>query len=305
MVQYFAMITLVAIFIAASFAETPLNQYPMIISHDAVSGEIVSDRDHVLSDWTKTQSTGLTSQLDCGARAFDYRPQIKGDMIYGHHGGVTVYKPMEESVQEILKWTAANPIDLIILYISHPDGDNCYEQVSHLLSKYGVYQLSDCSKINSLTYEGALKLAGSNRLFAIFDCTEENFDENINCYGKDFVCYDDPSWGPTNTSSVPFSHLSTHLQAITAKDPTTDYKNMLWMAQAHWQSSAETITLGTLHRSSLVLDESRSEINLWVQKQVEAGAFSHLNFLELDQVCDNGPAIYTALKKKQTMMLKK
>lgn len=262
MVRVFETATLIGMLTAASVfiiaAETPLNQYPMILSHDAVRSEIVPDRDHVLSDWTKTQATGLVSQLDCGSRSFDYRPQCKRDTIYGHHGGVTIYKPMEESLQEILKWTSANPSDLVILYISHPDGDGCYEQVQQLLSKYGVYQLSDCSRIDSLTYEGAMNLAGSNRLFALFDCTEENYDDKISCYGKDFVCYDDSNWGPTNTSSVPFDHLATHLQGVTAKNPAVDYKNSMWMAQAHWQSSAETVTLGTLHRSSLVLDEVRS-----------------------------------------------
>ncbi len=40
-----------------------LTQYSMLMSHDAVSGEIIEDRDHVVADWTKTQSVGILGQL--------------------------------------------------------------------------------------------------------------------------------------------------------------------------------------------------------------------------------------------------
>jgi hypothetical protein len=47
-----------------------LNRYPIIMSHDAATGEIVEERDHVVDDWAKTQSVGLVEQLNCGARSF-------------------------------------------------------------------------------------------------------------------------------------------------------------------------------------------------------------------------------------------
>ena len=48
-----------------------LNHYPMIMSHDAVSGELDEVRDFVVTDWTRTQGVGLVGQLDCGSRSFD------------------------------------------------------------------------------------------------------------------------------------------------------------------------------------------------------------------------------------------
>ena len=76
--------------------DTLLTSLPLIMSHDAASGEIIEERDHVVMDWTKTQSVGLVGQLDCGARAFDYRPYLdKHDVLYAHHGPVVIHTTME------------------------------------------------------------------------------------------------------------------------------------------------------------------------------------------------------------------
>lgn len=279
-----------------------LTQYPMILSHDSASGEISEERDFIVAKWSKTQSVGLVEQLNCGARAFDYRPSMKKDgKIFAHHGGVTIHVPMEESLRQVISWANIHSEDLVIFYLSHFDGDGCETAVEDLLKKNAVYYVKDCSLLQSLTYASAKKeasrvgskLGRKGAVMALFDCTEENYDSKINCYGKDFVCYD--SW-PKNSSSIPFSHLSSHLQAVTSvSDPGQSYGHQMWMAQAHWQSTAESVSLGTLHESSLVLDVQRSQINQWLTNQVSGKAFKHLNFLEVDEVCDNGTNLYQAL----------
>ena len=65
---------------------------------------------------------------------------------------------------------------------------------------------------------------------------------------------------------------------------------------AHWQSTAESIAIGTLHNSSLLLDESRSNMNGWMAEAITKRTFQHLNIVEVDNVCDNGIAIYNAIK---------
>lgn len=276
-----------------------LTQYPIIMSHDSASGEINEHRDFIVAKWSKTQSVGLVDQLNCGTRAFDYRPSLNKDgKIYAHHGGITIRVPMEESLHQVLNWSAENPDDLVIFYLSHFDGDGCESAVESLLQKNDVFYVKDCSALATLTYSNAKAAATKSKLgrkgatMAIFDCTEENYDEKINCYGKDFVCYD--SW-PQNTSSIPFEHLSTHLQSVTSVDPSSSYASKMWMAQAHWQSTAASVTLGTLHESSLVLDVTRSRINYWLENEIAQHRFAHLNFLEVDEVCDNGNNIYKAL----------
>lgn len=286
--------------VAVASGSTLLSQYPMVMAHDSMSGEIDEKRDKIVAKWSKTQSVGIVEQLKCGTRSFDYRPTLKDGKIYAHHGGVTIRVTMQETLQQVLDWANANPSDLIVLYISHEDGDGCQAAVENLLAQEKVYTIKDCSVLSNLTYNAAksqaVKWGGEGRngaVLALFDCTEENYDEKINCYGKDFVCYD--SW-PKNTSSIPMSHLSTHLQSVTSVDPSMAYGNKMWMAQAHWQSTAASVSLGTLHGSSLVLDETRSGVNRWIETELTQHAFAHLNFLELDEVCDNGQNVYKALQ---------
>ena len=54
--------------------DIPINEYPFIMSHDAGTGYI--EYNSLLSNWSKTQSGGLYSQLECGVRSFDIRPKI-------------------------------------------------------------------------------------------------------------------------------------------------------------------------------------------------------------------------------------
>ena len=275
-----------------------LNSYPMIMSHDAATGEIIPERDHIVADWSMTQNTSLVEQLNCGSRSFDYRPYLYKNVVFAHHGGFKIYKPMEETVMEVMKWCHEHSDDLIIFYISHYDGDSgCETAAKALFDRLKIKTIQDCGDLSSLSYTEAkvqAALPGGGSLLAIFDCTDEYYDSTINCYGNDFVCYND-SW-PQNTSYIPFDHMTSYLQNTTNTDPTSHSVNM-WMTQAHWQSSAETVILGTLHNSSLLLDESRSNMNKWIESAIYSKSFKYLNFLELDHVCDNGPAIYEAIKR--------
>ena len=45
-----------------------------------------------------------------------------------------------------------------------------------------------------------------------------------------------------------------------------------------------------MHRSSLLLDEERSEVNAWVVNSIQSGLFENLNIVEVDNVCDHGLA---------------
>ena len=60
--------------LATNNDNTPFNQLPLLMSHDAASGYL--QRDKVVADWTITQSDGLVEQMECGSRSFDYRPYL-------------------------------------------------------------------------------------------------------------------------------------------------------------------------------------------------------------------------------------
>ena len=276
----------------------PLNAFPFVTSHDAASGEIDEARDHVVADWTRTQPVGLVGQLDCGSRAFDYRPYLSRDgVLLAHHGPVVIHKPMQESLKEISSWLSApeNLEEMVIMYITDCDGIDayeCIEETMDLLNSNDVYYIDNCEDVDGLTYGdaknlGRLKTGGS--LLSVIGCVDENYDVSIACYGYDpkYVCYDDES------SKIAFQKIDDYMHYVTFTDPSVS--THLWMAQAHWQSDAYSISMGTLHNSSVIEDSNRSDLNNWVLQQLHENKWDYLNLLELDNVCNQGPAIQEVL----------
>ena len=52
---------------------TPINEWPMIMAHDAATTYLKGGLLHQIYDWTKTQPDGgATGLLNCGARSFDW-----------------------------------------------------------------------------------------------------------------------------------------------------------------------------------------------------------------------------------------
>lgn len=232
----------------------------------------------------------------------DYRPYCTEDgAIIAHHGGVKVHKPMSESITEVSGWCNKNPEDLVVMYITSWDGEpDCGASSQQLLVDRGIYTITNCDDLSTLTYSqaqqlGALSEGGS--LIAVVNCMTEQYDSTLNCYGRTenkekFACYDDSRGN--NTTSIAWDPFLVYMTEATGTDLTASSPN-LWMAQAHWQSTALSITMGTLHRSSLLLDVERSGMNKWVENNVALGAFPYLNMLEVDNVCENGPQIYNAI----------
>lgn len=269
-----------------------LNEYPIIMSHDAATGDII--RDHIVAKWAITQSIGLSGQLDCGTRGFDYRPYYYNGTLYAHHGGVKINKPMKDAVNEVISWCNQHPSEFVLFYTNSCDGDSgCKEAAIELLKSLGVYTITDCNELQSLTINQATslgKLENGGSLLGLYDCVNEEYDSTINCYGKDFACYE--SW-PNESIDIPWDKMNNYLNSVTSKVPTNDGK--LWMTQAHWQSTALSITLGTLHNSSLLLDEERSKMNEYVTNQINNKAYSYLNIIEVDNVCNYGVELFNAI----------
>ena len=175
-------------------------------------------------------SVGLTSQLDCGARAFDYRPFLDGDTVYAHHGGVKIKKPMDESLTEIVDWCGENTEDLVILYLTAFDGDSgCSDAALELVKAHSVYAITDCSDLQTLTYETARELgrmSNGGSLIALFECVEGQYDPTNVCYGKGFICYES-SWG--GSMAEPWEHMTQYMYNATKEVPVSDGR--LWQAQ--------------------------------------------------------------------------
>eukprot|EP01031_Cornospumella_fuschlensis_P034681 gene34681-41997_t len=81
--------------------------------------------------------------------------------------------------------------------------------------------------------------------------------------------------------------------------PVSD--GVLWGFGANWQSSAESVVMGTLHNSSLLLDEERSGLNAWTAQAIRDGTLTYLNMLSVDNVCHGGEDIFKALQEYNSL----
>eukprot|EP01038_Epipyxis_sp_PR26KG_P005315 gene5315-7379_t len=278
-----------------------LNQYGIIQTHDSATGEFEDSRDHIVTRWAQTQRGSIVDQLDCGARSLDYRPYLSNNgTLYAHHGPIVVYKKMDDTIQEILRWTEENPTELIIISLSHCVderfnnnyyADSCHTQMQQLLNQYNIHLITnnDCSPLDTMTMESALS---KGNILAIIGCSTGYWDPSLTCTSKDYVCYD--SW-PTNTSSIPWSKLEDSLLYWSSFVPVSN--GIFWGYGANWQSSAESDIFGTLHNSSLLLDEERSGINAWTTKTIQQGRLQYINMLGIDNVCDGGEELFKALQQ--------
>jgi len=289
--------------------DKPLREFPMVMSHDAATS-MLDVKLNVVGAYTQTQADGeLFSQLDCGARAYDYRPYLKKDgSLIAHHGSIKVESAMRGSVQGVMDWLAkpAHSNELVVLYVSHclADGDDatqearCIEAAAALLAEMGVSSIrGDCSPLSSLTVGEALergKLPQGGSLLAIFDCTNENFVQSVNCWGvhdkREYCCYG-------KRKEVAWSALTSYLNSTAS--PLATAADNLWVMQAHWQSSAVSVPLGDLHRSSVLKDENKAQVNAWLAQALrdKAFPFKTLNLVELDNVCDGGLEVLAALQE--------
>lgn len=134
---------------------------------------------------------------------------------------------MLDVLNEVISWCNSHPSELVIFDINSCGGDaGCYEASLSLVQSLGLYSVTDCSVLNFLTYSGARSagmLSSGGSLVVIFDCLEMLYDDKINCYGKDFYCYDE------KTKNIPFGHMSEYLHNCTVSVPVNDGR--LWSPQ--------------------------------------------------------------------------
>ena len=204
---------------------------------------------------------------------------------------------MQQSLEEVVSWGAAHPDnELVVMFLTACDGDEgCKDAAIALTESNGIPVITDCSVLSSLTYDAALEisaLAGGGNVLAVYDCMDSHYDSTINCYGKGYACYNN-TWF-TESSIEPWQQMTEYALTTSATPPPSS--GHLWMIQTHWQSDAASVSLGTLHRSSLLKDEERSGVNTWTAEQIEKGAFKYMNMVEVDHVCDAGPRILKALR---------
>mmetsp|Transcript_29050 Transcript_29050/g.37494 ORF Transcript_29050/g.37494 Transcript_29050/m.37494 type:complete len:362 (-) Transcript_29050:84-1169(-) len=136
----------------------------------------------------------------------------------------------------------------------------------------------------------------------IEQCTKEENEELLKKDAKNvYRCYDDDI-----TNEFPINRMFEYLDNTSASyDSSFKHTGQLWQMQSLWEETDASVALGTLARSSLLEDEVRSSLNNKLTSAVEAGRWSDISLLEVNNVCDGGPALFTALRNWWSMKQKK
>lgn len=300
--------------------ETPLNEYPMIMAHDAATTYLEGGTFHPINKWTKTQPDGgLKALLDCGARSFDWRPKVNSDgTLIMHHGVVDVHVPMKDAVEETLSWiksTNASHENFVHFEIADCEGDDCLLKVTNLFSEYNITVYDDeCSDLMDKTISEVLNLtrlsSSGGSLLVTSGCIDAEYNQSIACSGYQlsendenrrdrsavnlsftYTCYADSS-----SKSKPLNEMWSYVDTVIERGPPA---SELYSLQTLWQESATSIAIGEAHLSSLLLDESRSTLNRLVYERVESGEMdsSKLNLIEVNNVCDGASDIIRSVRK--------
>ena len=111
-----------------------------------------------------------------------------------------------------------------------------------------------------------------------------------------YACYTD---GSGRNASWPLQRLQEWVFATASVAPPSapGQRGLLVSLQGCWAQNVQSTILSFLHGSSLLLDESRAEFNsapllAWLPQ------LQHVNQVGLNAVCDNGPALLAALRKR-------
>ena len=296
---------------------TPIQQWPIIMAHDA--GTTYLSNGIIINPWAKTQpSGGASGLLDCGARAFDWRPLLQNatdNSLVLHHGPLVVKHNMAAAIDEMVTWASQHKhgaTDLIILGITdcacagdticlNPIGA-CTKAVDQVLANRNISVVT-VQQLKTMTAQDATdygQLPGGGAMIACYGCWLPHYSEAINntCSGfrvssdaqtnqeveaLTYTCYKDSS-----TKSFPFTRMWKYLDGVSLAGPPSDGR--LYTAQALWQEDTESVIIGGLSGSSLLKDESKSGLNALLAERIAKGGWnvSRIGMVEINNVCDGG-----------------
>ena len=179
-------------------ADLPLNQLPMLQAHDAGTAYLraASAASELLYRFTRTQDgDNVTALLDCGARAFDWRPSLTGGVLGFAHGPVFVNHSMEAAAAEVVAWAGAHTQaedDLVLLNVADCNGEACTAAALAAFARVGlpaVAGAAGCAAASDYTLAAAMAAAalpGGGHALALLDCPgapAATYDDRRSCTG--------------------------------------------------------------------------------------------------------------------------
>lgn len=179
-------------------ADMGLNAWPMLQAHDAATGYLEADGliENILYRFTKTQYGNASSQLDCGIRAFDWRPNLQNETLGFAHGAVFINHSMLAAAEEVVAWANAHASEaedgLVLLIVADCNGQACWDAATAAFSNAGLPVLagdSGCATASGFTLSAAMAAAalpGGGHALALMNCPSapvQTYDDRCSCTG--------------------------------------------------------------------------------------------------------------------------
>ena len=301
---------------------TLVHEWPMIMAHDSATTYLRSGLLHPINRWGKTQPDGgLPGLLDCGARAFDWRPTLlTNGTLAMHHAFDIIEKSMDEAVDDMLAWAAAmpnTPENLAVLGVTDCTCQDtkaqpcqCQDRVDAFLQSKNISSLTADELQRGVTVADAMKLGarskGGAAVLAIHAWVP-HYEPRVTCSGYRsggstsrsdgtlpslYTCYADSS-----SKAFPLNRMYEYIGNVTRMGP--DSNRSFGTVQALWEEDAASVAIGTLHGSSLMKDETKSNLNHLLTQRIKSGLWnvSQVGMIEINNVCDGGAELLAAFRE--------
>ena len=164
--------------------------------------------------------------------------------------------------------------------------------------------------LSNLTVASAMSLSPTGPILAIGSCWNEHYDPKVTCTGffktqvgnmspnnsnpnqLEYTCYNDSS-----TKSFPLNRMLNYINMTLSSGSIS---NTMFAVQVLWQETPASIIVSGLHKSNIILDETRSELNHIIATKImnDEINISGINLLEINNVCDGGQALMEAIFAK-------
>jgi hypothetical protein len=310
-------------------ATTPVNEWPLVMAHDAATTYSSPGVVDNLAVITQPQG-GFQKLLDCGARALDLRVKygvyassllnkipkwlqpihINTKMLMFHHGVIDIPKPVSAGLNDVVEWASKHQngaLDMVFLLSSHCEGDQCEQRFEAALKRRGIRTIST-TELQGKTVADMVKfstLPTGGAVLAVLDWDRDgnsNYDENVQCveaitlqkcFTNSIPFFDSPL-GLLHYGPGPLDRMMKYIHKTVEDGPPAD--GSLWGVQCLWQQSG--LAFAALKRGP-VKQEEFSGLNKLVTKKIKDGEIdsSKLNIVGVDNVCDGGLGLAAALQK--------
>jgi hypothetical protein len=298
-----------------------LSDASFLMSHDAATGYLKQGiLSSAISLYAKNQIGTVYDQLNDGARALDLRPKLLNNgTIIMQHGFVNIPVTLEQLVNDTIRWCNENADELVLLFhnniayefsnVTNDGGQAAVAAFSEVYGKLGVTYV-ECSEVYGLTVQETMELSQLPSGGYLLALDRHDFYGSM-CGKMNWIsdqlvtCYPNGTLPCTNNNSPVFDQLKDYMLASANNEPTDsnalgppaslDYYPFN-VIQALWQIDTQSAATGIAHVSSLIDDNTKSQLNALLVGMVHEGQFDAISLFAVDHVRLNGNALLSVLR---------